>query len=157
MDETLKVKLSLLTVLCNATGIYRRTIPTEKKSIYQQNLKGIISELIEKVDNGTIKNADIRNSIKKLSDSSGVSTGAAQKAINVYLKFYCIISNKDKKVLSELDCPLDSIVQKEYGLGKIPLKDMNFDTYVGMQKKLGESFEIRIYADKAYDEKKIYR
>jgi len=45
-----KTKLSLLTILCNASQIYRRSIPKECKEKYQQNLKEIIREMIKKID-----------------------------------------------------------------------------------------------------------
>jgi len=104
-----------------------------------------------------LKNEDIRNSIKKLAEVSNVSVGASQKAVNVYLKFYCIISNKPKEILTELDCPIDSKVQKRNSLKKIPLKDINFEDYVEMQNILKDKYDLRILADiEAYDEEKVY-
>jgi len=152
-----KTKLSLLTILCNASQIYRRSIPKECKEKYQQNLKEIIREMIKKIDLNELKNEDIRNSIKKLAEVSNVSVGASQKAVNVYLKFYCIIANKAKEILKELDCPIDSKVQKRNSLKKISLKDINFEDYVEMQNILEDKYDLRILADiEAYDEGKVY-
>ena len=86
------VKLSLLTIICNATQIYRGTIPLNQKEIFKKNLRKTIEKLITKTDSNQLKNSDIRNSIIKLASDSNVSIGATQKAINVYLKVYCIIS-----------------------------------------------------------------
>ena len=157
MESQLKTKLALLTILCNATQIYRRTIPKEKKEKYQQNLKKIIIDLIIKIDSGTLKNEDIRGKIKKLAEIADVSIGAAQKTINVYLKFYCIVSNKSDDILKELDCPIDSKVQKNNPLKRISLKDINFDNYVNMQNILEKKYDLSIIADfEAYDESKVY-
>ena len=71
--------------------------------------------LIPKIDSNSIASSDIRNAIKELSEKSGVSIGAAQKPINVYLKFYCAIQNKREEILRELDCPIDSRIQIRRG------------------------------------------
>ena len=156
-NELEKIKLSLLTILCNATQIYRRTIPDDRKEAYRQNLKRLILRLIPKIDSNTIKNPDIRNAIKELSKKSGVSIGAAQKPINVYLKFYCVIQNKREEILRELDCPIDSRIQIRNRLGGIPLIDIDYDIYVAMQDQLEKKHGMRILADiKAYDEVKMY-
>ena len=156
-NELEKIKLSLLTILCNATQIYRRTIPDDRKETYRQNLKRLILRLIPKIDSNRITNSDIRNAIKELSKRSGVSIGAAQKPINVYLKFYCVIQNKTQEILRELDCPIDSRIQIRNHLSGIPLTDIDYDIYVEMQNQLERKHSMRILADvKAYDEVKMY-
>lgn len=152
-----KIKLSLLTVLCNATGIYRRTIKPENKDLYRNSLKIAIKELIDKVDNNSIKNKDVREAIRELSNISGVSIGASQKAINVYLKFYCVISDKDDLIIGELDCPIDRKVINKNRLRKIALKDIDLEHYTEMQEKLRKRYDIRILADiEAWDSVKGY-
>jgi hypothetical protein len=102
-----RVKSSLLTVLCNATGIYRKTIPAKHQAKYKLKLKEVILRLTRGVDDGSITNRAIRNAIMELEEFCG-SIGVSQKAINVYLKFYSVISNKRDSILNELDCPIDS-------------------------------------------------
>ncbi|MEK6891579.1 MAG: hypothetical protein AABX25_00170 [Nanoarchaeota archaeon] len=158
MEESKRdnIKNSLLTVLCNATGIYRRTITAEQKKNYQIKLKEIIMRLTKKVDSDSITNKDIRNAIIELREFCG-SIGASQKAINVYLKFYSVISNKKDLVLRELDCPIDSFVIKKNKLKKIALSNLNLEDYEEMQNKLNQKYEMRILADiEAWDIKKEY-
>jgi len=146
-----------LTVICNATQIYRGTIPKGKKKIYTDNLKRLIKNLIKKVDNNSLKNKDIRNSIKELSEKANVSIGASQKSINVYLKVYCILANKSDQIIEELDCPIDSFIMKENQIKKIPLKNIGIKDYEKIQKILEDKYKPRLSADvKAWDDKKIY-
>ena len=151
------IKSSLLTVLCNATQIYRRTITHKQKKRYQHKLKQIITKLTKKIDNESITNKDIRNSIIDLSRFCD-SIGASQKAINVYLKFYSVMSDKKDPILKELDCPIDSFVIKENKLDKILLNKLNLQNYEQMQDKLKQKYRgMKILADvKAWDSKKSY-
>ena len=110
--------------------------------------------LTKKVDDNSIKNEDIRKAIIELRKFCS-SIGASQKVINVYLKFYCIISNKDDKILQELDCPIDSEVIKYYNLKKIRLINLDLKEYKIMQEELRKREGMRIIAEiKAYDTKK---
>lgn len=147
-------KLSLLTVLCNATQIWRRSIPKEKKGVFKENLSKIVLNLLIKIDSNTLKNKDIRMAIKELSSKSGLSIGVSQKPINVYLKFYCAILNKID-LLNELDCPIDSIVKKRQKLKKIALKNLDLKDYIEMQEILRKNHTIQILADKYWDEFKL--
>ena len=158
MEESKRdsIKSSLLTVLCNATGIYRRTIIAEHKANYKVKLKEIILSIKKKIDNSSITNKDIKNSIIELREFCG-SVGASQKAINVYLKFYSVISNKEDSVLKELDCPIDSFVIKKNKLKKISLSNLNLEDYEEMQNKLQQKYGMKILADiDAWDSKKEY-
>jgi len=153
------IKLSLFSNLCNATGVYRRTIGNDKKRGFQQNAKLIIKELIAKVDTDVIKNQDIRESIKKLAKESGFNDkiGASQKVINVYLKYYCAVANKNQNVMKELDCPIDSLVRRDNRLPNISIKEMIFEDYVKDQNILEENYAMRVMADiPAYDKRKSY-
>jgi len=127
-----------------------------KKELY----KGI-SRLLKKLDNHSLTNQHIRNEIKRISKSSHVTIGQAQKAINVYLKYYCILTSKSQKVIKELDCPLDSSIMKTFktkSLKKQHLKNMkDFNEYEKWQKHLYEKGSgIRLQPDiKTYDKKRI--
>jgi len=147
-------KLSLLAVLCNATQIWRRSIPKEKQEVFKENLSKIILNLLIKIDSNTLKNKDIRMAIKELSSKSGLSIGVSQKPINVYLKFYCAILNKID-LLNELDCPIDSIVKKKQNLKNIALKNLDLKDYIEMQEILRKNHTIQILADKYWDESKL--
>lgn len=129
--------------------------------VFKRELLKAIVKLSKKVDTSALKNADIRNSIKKVSARSGVSLGQAQKVINVYLKYYCILSGKPPSVIRELDCPLDGKILSRYttkGLRKISLRAMrDFDNYVAWQdhlKVIGNG--VRLWPDiQTYDKKRI--
>ena len=92
-EDREKIKLSHLTILSNATQVYRRTIPKSKKEEYKAVLKRVIKNLVEEADNDSLDNQKIRQSIIDLSDRIRISIGASQKVINVYLKFYCVLGN----------------------------------------------------------------
>ncbi|MGA3020735.1 MAG: hypothetical protein ABSD68_02185 [Candidatus Micrarchaeales archaeon] len=153
------IKLSLFSNLCNATGVYRRTVTANKK-LFQKNAKHIIKGLITKVDANTIKNADIRSAIKKLAKESGFNdkVGASQKVINVYLKYYCAIANKNRNIMKELDCPIDSLIRSDNK--KVPnvnLKNMSYTDYVKSQNVLEGKYGMRVIADiPSYDKRKLY-
>ncbi len=150
------VKNSLLTVLCNATGIFRRTVDPKDKE-FKIKLEKTITKLRKQVNLGSIKNGDIRRAIKELSSATGYSVGASQKPINVYLKFYAVLSSR-KNILRELDCPIDSYVIKKNGLKRISLKKLNFEDYEEMQNTLYKKYNgTRILADiLSWDIKKQY-
>ena len=151
------IKLSLFSNLCNATGIYRKTLNNAEKEIFDKNAEVIIKDLIVKVDLGSIRNIDIRNAIRTLSRLSGLNekVGASQKVINVYLKYYCVVAHKSD-LLVELDCPIDSLVRTYYKLGNFSMKNMTFGDYIRSQEIIGDRYPIRVMADvPAYDETKI--
>ena len=154
VNDIKKIRLSLFTILCNATGVYRGTVAKNKKAKFQEKAGSIIVELIDKIDNDKLTNRDVRDAIEKLGKESGV--GASQKVINVYLKFYCIIkANKNPNIMEKLDCPIDRLVRKDNGLPNISIKGMTLDDYVKNQDILEEKYGIRIMADiHAYDEAK---
>lgn len=154
--ERENVKASLLAVLCNATQIYRKTIKKNQKEAYKLKLREIIIGLTKKVDNNTITYEDILKAIIRLRKHCD-SIGAAQKPINVYLKFYSVISNKDDRILKELHCPIDSFVIHKNGLNKISLSSLDLPEYVKMQETLQKRYRMRILADiEAWDKRKDY-
>jgi hypothetical protein len=118
-------------------------------------------ELANKADKGTLKNEDIRKEIKIISTNTKATIGQTQKIINVYLKYYCILTKKPLELIKELDCPLDSQSMKANiyaGLTIYKLKNFNnFDEYVNWQNHLeSKGNGIRLSPDiEAYDKKRI--
>jgi histone H3/H4 len=131
----------------------------EFKQAFKRALFSAINRLRKKADRKTLKNEDIRKEIKELARKTGASVGQSQKGINVYLKYYCILTNKPKKIIRELDCPLDSTIISKFGKGqeKIRLKDMRFTSYMKFQNRLEkEGNGIRLKPDiEIYDKKRI--
>lgn len=160
MEELLTetVKKVMIPMFYNESQIGRslkKRFPKFKKELFYS-----ILELIEKADKGTLTNEDIRKKIKEVSERAKVSIGQSQKVINVTLKYYCILTNKPKEVIKELDCPLDSLIMSENktkNLKRVALKDMTFEDYIKWQnhlEKLGDG--IRVKPDiETYDKKRI--
>lgn len=134
----------------------REDNPEMKKQVFNSCL-----ELANKADNGTLRNEDIRNKIVEVSKNAKCSIGQTQKIINVYLKYYCILTKKPPEIIKELDCPLDSQIMSKYrtsGLWKYSLRELtDFSRYIAWQKRLefiGNG--IRLSPDiKTYDIERI--
>ncbi len=119
---------------------------------YKRLLLYSIRRLRKLVDNFTIKNSDIRDEIKKLSEETGVSIGQSQKVINVYLKFYCLLKDCKVEIIKELDCPLDSTTMEK----KQKMKNvLNMNDYINWQNKFEKEFGIRLLRDNEYDLNRI--
>lgn len=134
----------------------RSTNPSFKKQLFDS-----ITELSNKADNGTLTNEDIRKKIVDISKGTKVSVGKAQKVINVYLKYYCILTKKTDNIIKELDCPLDSQIMSEFktrNLRKVPLKHFdNINDYIAWQdhlEKIGEGIRLRLDIQ-TYDRKRM--
>jgi hypothetical protein len=130
---------------------------------FRKELFQAIMELVEKTDNNTLKNGDIRNKIKLISEKTGCSIGQSQKVVNVYLKCYCLLTKKNQKIIEELDCPLDGQVMSKYkgnALKRTSLKNMrDFGSYLAWQeylKKVGNGVRIRPDIE-TYDKIRIKR
>jgi len=132
----------------------------EQKREFKKKLCEAIEKLVRQVDSENLCNRNIREEIKKLANTTAVTIGQAQKVINVYLKYYCILCDKP---LEELDCPLDSgIMKKHKNANYRPtlLKDMTeekFDEYEGWQehlRKVGQGIRIKPDID-CYDKNRI--
>jgi len=116
--------------------------------IYKKLLLESIRRLRKLVDDSSIKNSNIRKEVKELAEKTGVSIGQAQKVINVYLKFYCLLKDCPLEVIKELDCPLDSTTmeRKQKMKNVFTMKD-----YVNWQNKFEKDFGIRLLRDNEYD------
>lgn len=134
----------------------REDKPEMKKQVFDACL-----DLANKADNGTLRNEDVRNKIVEISKNTKCSIGQTQKIINVYLKYYCILTRKPHEIIKELDCPLDSQIMSKYKtpyLTKMSLKEMTeISWYVAWQKRLeliGNG--VRLIPDiKTYDKQRI--
>jgi hypothetical protein len=107
---------------------------------FKRKLFSACIELSKKADNQTLINNQIREKIKAISDETKVSIGQAQKVVNVYLKYYCLLTEKSLAIIKELDCPLDSQIMSKFktkNLRKISLKNLiDFNEYIAWQNHL---------------------
>lgn len=128
-----------------------------KKVLFREKLLACCFFLMNKVDDETLTNNDIREKIRELTKvDSGISFGQAQKVVNVVVKQYCFILNKES-LFKELDCPLDSTTMKGYGINHKTMKDVNEDDYLEYQKRYSDEFDgMRILKDYNYDKMRIY-
>jgi hypothetical protein len=135
----------------------------ENNKRFKVELSNAILQLARLADEKRLKNKDIRTTIKEVSRKSGVSIGQAQKTINVYLKYYCILTKKPIEIIKELDCPLDSMIMTKFkskalNLKKASLKGMtDFDTYIAWQNHLEQVGNgLRLKADiETYDKERL--
>lgn len=115
---------------------------------FNKELLHSIKELRKLVDSEQIKNHHIRNEIEQLSKKTNVSIGQAQKVINVYLKFYCLIIGGTLETIKELDCPLDSTtMEKRQRMKNI----LTMSEYIKWQDKFESEYKIRLFRDEEYD------
>jgi len=139
-----------------------RNISNDEKQEFKKELFTTILNLADKVDANSLQNSHIREAIKTLSDNTSGTVGQAQKVINVYLKYYAILTGKQIALLRELDCPLDSKVMSRYerqlGLRRMSLLKMDdFHTYETWQNGLEKTGRgLRISPDlQTYDPDRI--
>ena len=133
-----------------------RNITKEKKKAFRQALLRETIYLFSKVDEGSLKNEDIFNSIKKVKDiDKNISFGQAQKVINVAVKQYCFITKQKENILQELDCPLDSITMKGYGIKNRKMCNVSETDYVEYQKHFKEERGLKVLKDNEYDDNRI--
>jgi hypothetical protein len=113
--------------------------------------------LFSKIDDGSLKNEEIFNSIKKVKDiDKNISFGQAQKVINVAVKQYCFITKQKENILQELDCPLDSITMKGYkDIKNRKMCNVSEEDYVNYQKHFKEEFGLKVLKDGKYDDNRI--
>jgi hypothetical protein len=165
MDNNLadmrKMELKLLIIEYNKASqldrsFFRTGLSKDKKTEFRKKLLESCMYLMNKADDGTLKNEDIREKIREVKDiDSNISFGQAQKVINVSLKQYCFILNREN-LLKELDCPLDTTTMKGYGIEHKRMIDVNETEYLEYQEKYNKEFGgIRVLKDYIYDEMRI--
>ncbi|MCK4307589.1 hypothetical protein KAW50_05115 [candidate division WOR-3 bacterium] len=118
---------------------------------------GELEKLAEKMDNHTLTNKNIINSIKKLSADFNVSYGQTQKGLNVILKaHYYLMKNTSVETKKALDCPIDSGVlrriDKETSLTKI-----GRSKYQEIQNEIQRRSNIKIEFDIYWDIQNLKR
>ena len=150
--DTLLVMIYKESQIGRSISSYLGKSMTKEKSEKFKNL--LIEEarsLRTMVDNKTITNQIIRSSILELSKNSSLPIGHAQKVLNVFLKYYCLMTGSPIKVISELDCPLDSTTM-EY---KEKIKNIDtMEKYTNWQNRFDE-LGIRLLKDMKYDKNRI--
>lgn len=125
----------------------------EKDNKFKQKTFKVIRRLRLLIDADTISNQIIRAEIENLSKATDRSIGQSQKVINVYLKFYCLLSNKPESINRELDCPLDRWSLKTLLPSNIhkTLEDIGLEEYQIYQNTAEKIFKIRLLADQGYN------
>jgi len=157
-----KMELKLLIIEYNKASQLDRSFSKTKLSVrkkyeFRKTLINYCLELMEKADKGALKNKDIRQKIKSLSniDPKNISYGQAQKVINVSLKQYCFILGNEK-LIKELDCPLDTTTMKGCKIKHKKMIDVNEDDYLKYQQIFEEENNgIRVLKDSKYDDMRI--
>lgn len=147
------VKQVLVPMFYNESQIGRsfRSVDAASIRFFKKELLHAILELASKVDDGSLTNNDIRNYIRAICEKTCGSVGQAQKVINVYLKYYTILTKTDFKIFKQLDCPLDSKIMskyaKQFGLRQTSLRlmtDMNtYETWQRRLEKNGKSLRLK--------------
>ena len=124
---------------------FGKNITQENKKRFRKKLIEDVLYLMKLIDKNKLKNKNIREKIYNLTKINGVSVGQAQKVINVSLKVYCFLKNKN--LLKELDCPLDSITMNS----KNRMKNIDKKLYKYYQNKFEKEEKIKILKDIKYD------
>jgi hypothetical protein len=150
-----KKELDLLIIEFNKGSQVDRSlgnsISAETKKKFRETLLSEIVFLMGKVDDESLKNEDIRNSIRKIKNvDEAISFGQAQKVVNVSLKQYCFVTNKNENILKELDCPLDRTTMKGCKIKHNNMKNVDEEDYKNYQKRFEED-GARIFRDILYD------
>jgi hypothetical protein len=161
IEKMREMEIKLLIIEYNKASQLDRSLSKtklshKKKIEFRIRLLNISIKLMNMIDNGTLTNKIIRNKIRELkSIDKNISFGQAQKVLNVCLKQYCFIVNK-LELIKELDCPLDTITMKGYGIKNNKMKNVNEDDYIKYQNNyFVQNNGIRILKDCTYDENRI--
>jgi len=159
--EMREMELKLLIIEYNKASQLDRSfsktyLTNDKKKLFRQKLIETCIYLMKKVDDETLTNLLIREKTKELKNiDENISYGQAQKVINVCLKQYCFIVNKEN-MLFELDCPLDTTTMKPYNIFNDRMINVNENDYLKYQEIFkNENNGIRILKDKEYDRMRI--
>ena len=108
------------------------------------------------MDNNTLSEEDILDSIEGIKNGFGISFGQAQKGINVILKYhYYLTRNNNQRIRGMLNCPLDSIILDKL-LGKRRyLTKIGREEYLLIQGKIKEVSPFRIDYDNVWDRRHL--
>lgn len=141
-----------------ATGILRSSFSSDRaRKRYKNASIRVITRLLDKVDDNSLTNRDIRREILKLSDKTKCSVGLAQKGINVVLKYYCFAIKANPKLLKELDCPIDNrIMRYFYKAGcyrpEYRLLKLSWKNYMFLQDVIERKEGLRILGEWVYED-----
>lgn len=142
---------SLCLTLLHATQMSRSLGAINYAKYVRLTIKHAI-KLCKNINDGTLKNDDIRKSIKNISKVLKISYGQAQKGINVILKYCFFICYPDSQVGSELDCPLDSKILGSIGKRTLGLVNIHEKNYIDFQNIIQHQITRRIDFDRQWDE-----
>lgn len=136
-------------------SLAKTEISKEKKLLFRKTLIEKCLELMSDIDDDKITNKKIRDTIRKIKNiDSNISFGQAQKVINVCLKQYAFITNKEN-CIDKLDCPLDTITMKGYKIKNNRMINVKEDDYVKYQEIFEKENSYRIKQDLKYDDNRI--
>jgi CRISPR/Cas system-associated endonuclease Cas3-HD len=122
-----------------------------KVTIFQE-----LDLLTSKMDTGQLTENDIMSSIRNLSEIFKISFGQAQKAINVILKYHFhLTKNKDNKIKSVLNCPIDRVVLNDLLGIKKPLTKIDEALYIKTQNSIKQISKMRIDYDIVWDKQHL--
>jgi hypothetical protein len=145
---------SLYLTLLHATQISRAIGANKYAKYVQLTIKHALI-LCKKLNDRTLTNANIRNSIKNISQVMKIPYGQAQKGINVILKYCFFICHPDDHVGLELDCPIDSKILGYIGYRNLKLIRINEKKYIEIQKIIERRITRRIDFDRQWDEERL--
>jgi len=156
MPLTIHQKSVYLTIF-NATMILRSvgknikgTLKDFKVRVFEE-----LEKLISKMDEGTLTERDIIDSIDNLTREFGISFGQAQKPINVILKYHFYLTKKnDDRLKGTLHCPIDSFILRKLGKKGISLTKIDKEEYLKIQEEIKNRSPARITFD-TWDEQHL--
>ena len=134
---------SVYLIILNASMVMRsvgKTLKDRKRQIaFKRTLHDAISSLMDAMKDRRFTNELLRGQISRLASDTGTSFGQAQKAINVILKYYYYLTPEircDPALEREFDCPVDSKIQDDLKLQRVPLSRLSLDVYEDIQNRI---------------------
>ena len=126
---------------------FMRSLLPETKVQFRTKLIDTCIELMGMIDKNTFTNEILRKKIDEIMKvDENISIGQAQKVVNVVMKQYCFILNKEN-LYKELDCPLDRTTMRH----KNTMKTLSKNEYLKYQADFKDRHGLRILADYVYD------
>ncbi|MCL0066587.1 hypothetical protein M1N53_01260 [Thermodesulfovibrionales bacterium] len=151
---------SIYLVIFNATMISRsvgknirtgKSVKDFKVSVFEK-----LEMLTNKMDAGTLTEANIIESINDLTEEFQISFGQAQKPINVILKYHFYLTrSNDDNIKKVLHCPIDSLILKKLSKSGISLTKITKEKYMEIQKEIKNRCDARITFDTQWDEQHL--